>query len=407
MPNINFDGVPRRDAKEPQITKTQLLEPLHHSVSGADWETPRTPRGIYGVGDLVTNGASWDFGALAAPDTSETPSDSSKAPVKQELATPAPDPAQYGSDGDHDRLAARNKGGDSQDTLGRPESGTSSDDQYGRQSGVIDLTGDDSDDEKDMAMPERQFVPRAEHDSTASSFPRQKAATPPRTFTKGLEPIAAHPRKPPVVHRQKPPIKPAGRQRKTVSASPSPAVSASQGIFATKRRRMLSTQPTDFRFGGTSDRSSSTVRTLECTPLGYSTDSMDQTPGREANPVEDTNANQETAHIPSAPKNPSGPFVEVDDSSNDEQRVAAAPRKKYSRDSMTRFIGRPRNDTPIRSMQNDIVEQSRALRAQAHKRTQDGQTTRSNTMAPGAGDADVDMIDEQAFLGLPRRMGMP
>lgn len=322
MPNINFDGVERRDAKEPQITKTQLLEPPHYATSGTGWDTPGS---IHGVGDLLANDTSWGFDAL---DTTETPSSTSKTPVKQEPATPAPGLTQYERQYEYDdednQFATLNKSGDSHNTTGRQGTGTSSDDQYGRQSGVIDLTTEDSDDEQDLAMPERQFVPRAEHDSTASSFPRHKTASPPRTFTKGLEPIAAHPRKPPIVHRQKPPIKPAGRQRKTVSASPSPAVSASRGIFATKRRRLLSTQPPDFQLGGTPDRSSSTVRTLECTPLGYSTDSMDQTPGREANPVEETNANQETSPIPSAPKNPSGPFVEVDDSSDDEQRVAAA-----------------------------------------------------------------------------------
>ena len=126
-----------------------------------------------------------------------------------------------------------------------------------------------------------------------------------------------------------------------------------------------------------------------------------------SNPVAPIDPTSKTAPITSAPKNPSGPFVEVDDSSDDEQEAAGAPRKKYSRNSVTRFIGRPRNDTPIRSMQNDIVEQSRAMRAQAHKRAQEGLNTRANTVAPGAGNADVDMIDEQAFLGLPRRMGMP
>lgn len=404
MPNINFDQVARRDAKEPQITKTQLLEPPHYAASGTGWDTPRS---IHGVGDLLANDAPWSFDGL---ETTGTTSSTSKTPVKQEPVTPAPGLAQYErryeSVDEDNQIAIPNKGGDSHNTAGHQGPGTSSDDQYGRQSGVIDLTGEDSDGEPDLAMPERQFVPRAEHDNTASSFPRQKTATPPRTFTKGLEPIAAHPRKPPVVHRQNPPIKPVGRQRKTVSASPSPTASASQSVFANKRRRMLSTQPTDSRFGGTPDRSSSTVRTLECTPLGYSTDSMDQTLGREANPAEETNAIQETAPIHSAPKNPSGPFVEVDDSSDDEQEAAAAPRKKYSRNSVTRFIGRPRNDTPIRSMQNDIVEQSRAMRAQAHKRAQEGLNTRANTVAPGAGNADVDMIDVQAFLGLPRRMGM-
>lgn len=279
MTHINFDGVPRRDAKEPQITKTQLLELPHHNTTiGTGWDTPRS---IYGVGNRIANDASWSFGALDALDTTETPSDSPKAPVKQELATPALDLAPYRFDDEDDQLPARKQGGDFNGTVGHRISGSSSEDKFGHKSGVIDLTGDDSDDdEQDLAMPERRFVPRAELDSAASSFRRQRTPSPPRTFTKGLEPIAAHPRKPPIVHRQKPPIKPAGRQRKTISASPSPAVAASQGVF-TKRRRLLSAQPFDSHLTATLDRSSSTVRSLECSPLGNSTDSMDQTPGRE------------------------------------------------------------------------------------------------------------------------------
>jgi hypothetical protein len=404
MTHINFDGVARRDAKEPQITKAQLLESPHHATSGTGWDTPRS---IYEVGDLVANGASWDFGPLDALDTTETPSDSSKAPIKQELATPAPDFAQYKgqyeSDDENNQTTARKQNSHSCGTKGRQGTGSSSEDKFGHKSGVIDLTGEDSDDdEQDLAMPERRFVPRAELDNAASSFPRQKTASPPRTFTKGLEPIAAHPRKPPIVHRQKPPIKPAGRQRKTVSVSPSPAVAAHQTVF-TKRRRLLSSQPADFQL----PRSSSAVRTLECTPLGYSTDSTDQTPGREVNPNEETNAMPETTPTPSGPKNPCGPFLEEDDSSDDTGEKAAPPKKKYSRDSVTRLLDRPRNDTPIRSAYNVMVEQSRVMRARAHQRAQEDLATRANTVAPGADNADVDTIDEQAFLGLPHRREMP
>jgi hypothetical protein len=403
MTHINFDGVARRDAKEPQITKTQLLEPIHHTTSGTGWDTPRS---IYGVGNPVANDASWGFGALDALDTTETPSDSPNAPVKQEPATPAPDLAHYTSDDEDNQTTARKQNGDSHGTMGRRISGSSPEDKFGHKSGVIDLTGDDSDDdEQDLTMPERRFVPRAELDNAASSFPRQKSPSPPRTFTKGLEPIAAHPRKPPIVHRQKPPIKPVGRQRKTTSASPSPAVAASQEIF-TKRRRLLSVQAIDLHLPSTPDRSSSTVRSLECTPLGYSTDSMDQTPGREVNPLEGTDATKETTPTASAPKNSSGPFFEDDDSSDDAGKKAAPPKKKYSRDSMTRLLDRPRNNTPIRSAYDVMVEESRAMRARAHQRAQEDLATRGNTVAPGADNADVDMIDEQAFLGLPHRRGM-
>lgn len=405
MTHINFDGVARRDAKEPQITKTQLLEPPHHVASGAGWNTPRS---IYGGGDLVGNDASWDFGALDALGTTETPSDSSKGPVKQEPATPAPDLAQYRSDDDENQLVAREQSDDPHITASRRVSGSSSEDKFGHKSGVIDLTGDDSDDdEQDLSMPERRFVPRAEHDGTASSFQRQKTSSPPRTFTKGLEPIAAHPRKPPIVHRSKPPIKPVDRQRKTTSATPSPATPASQAVFA-KRRRLLSIQPTGLHnLAATPDRSSSTVRSLECTPLDYSTDSMDQTPGWEVNPIEETDATHETAPTASAPKNPSGPFLEDDDSSDDTGEKDPPTKKTTSRNSMTKLLKRPRNDTPTRSAYDIMVEESRAMRAKAHQRAQEDLATRANTVAPGANNADVDMIDEQAFLGLPHRRGMP
>lgn len=397
MPNINFDGVSRRDAKEPQITKTQLLEPSHHATSCTGWNTPRS---IHGVGDLVAKDASWGFDAL---DTTQTPSDSSKTPVKHDLTTPAPNLAQhkrqYNSDEDDIQITASKNSGDSRNATDRRRSGTSSNDKYGHESGVIDLTLEDSEDEQDLDMPERRFVPRAEHDSTSSSFQRQKTSSPPRTFTRGLELIAAHPRKPPIVHRSKPPIKPAGRQRKTVSASPSPT--SAIPTISSQRRRLVSAYPSIFPPMETPDRSS-TVRTLECTPLGDSTDTMSQTTSQEPDPI------QEATTLPPASQNPSGPFFEEDYSSDDKEEVpAAASKKKSSRNSVTKLIKRPRHDTSTRSGYDAMVEQSRAMRAKAHKRAQEDIAARANTAAPRADNADVDVIDEQAFLGLPRRRGMP
>ena len=401
MPNINFDQVARRDAKEPQITKTQLLEPPSHATSLTGWETPRN---IYGVADLVVNNASWGFDAL---DTTQTPSTSSKASVKQETMTPAPGLAQhkrnYDSDDEDLESTASKKSRGLDGTMSRGESGTSSDDKYGHKTGVIDLTGEDSDDEQDLAMPERQFVPRAEHDSTASSFQLHKTSSPPRTFTRGLEPIAAHPRKPPIVHRQKPPIKPASRQRKPISsASPSPA--SAVPTISGPRRRLLSTQPSIFPLIEALDRSSSTVRTLECTPLDYSTDSMDQTPGREANPTEETDTILEQTPALSVAKNPPRPFFEEDSSSEDVVEPTTAPEKKgYSRASVTRLLNRRKINTSTKARNDEILEQSRAMRAKARERAQEDPATRANTVAPRADSADVDMINEGTFLGLPRR----
>lgn len=398
MPNINFDQVERRDAKEPQITKTQLLEPPSHATSLTGWKTPRN---IYGVADLVVNNASWGFDAL---DTTQTPSTSSKAPVKQETMTPAPGLAQhkrnYDSDDDDLESTVSKKSRGFDGTVSRRESGSSSDDKYGLKTGVIDLTGEDSDDEQDLAMPERQFVPRAEHDSTASSFPLQKTSSPRRTFTKGLEPIAAHPRKPPIVHRQKPPIKPASRQRKAISsASPSPA--SAVPTISGQRRRLVSDQPSIFPLIEALDRSSSTVRTLECTPLDHSTDSMDQTPGREANPTEETDTIREKTPALSVAKNSSGPFFEENSSSEDEVETTTAAEK-----SVRRFLNRPRNNTPTKARNEEIMEHSRAMRAKARERAQEDPATRANTVTPRADSADVDMINEGTFLGLPRRRRM-
>ena len=398
MPNINFDQVERRDAKEPQITKTQLLEPPPHAASLAGWETPRS---IYGVGDLVANAATLDFDAL---ETAPFPSTSSKAPVEREPTTPALSLTQhkwnYDSDDDDIESTASKKIKGLNGTTSRKESGASSDDKYGRKTDVIDLTGGDSDDEQDLPMPERQFVPRAEHDSTASSFPRQKTSSPPRTFTKGLEPIAAHPRKPPIVHRQKPPIKPVSRQRKPIStASPTPA--SAVPIISGQRRRLLSTRPNLLRLSDTPDRSS-TVRTLECTPLGDSTDTMDQTPSQEPDPNQGM-----TTTISSAPQNPSGPFFEEDYSSEDEEEEAKAAKETSPRKSVTKLMRRPRHDPATRAMHNDIVEESRVMRAKARERAQEDLATWANTVAQSADNTDVDMIDEQAFLGFPRRRGMP
>lgn len=402
MPNINFDQVERRDAKEPQITKIQLLEPPQYVTSSTGWDTPRK---IYGVGDPLANDASWGFEAL---DTTQTPSSDSRASVKQEPTTPASGFAQhndqYDSHNDDLDLIASKKSRDSDGATGRQASGTSPDDKYGHKTGVVDLTAEDSDDEHDLTMPERQFVPRAELDSTVSPFPRQKTSSPPRTFTKGLEPIAAHPRKPPIMHRQKPPIKPVSRHRKPINTS-SPSPASAVPTISGQRRRLLSAQPNIFSFSETPDRSS-TVRTLECTPLGDSTDTMDQTPGRETDPIEEPDAIQEKTPFPTVAKNPSGPFVDDDDSSEDEEEAVTKTKKTYARD-VTRFLKRPRNTTPARARNDELVEQSRAMRAKARERAQEDLATRADTVVPSAVNADVDMTDERAFLGLPRRRGMP
>ena len=400
MPNINFDETQRRDAKEPQITKNQLLEQPHHSDFGVGWETPRS---IYGTNDFLTNDSSWGFDAL---NTSEMASNSPKAPVKQEPTTPAPDLEQQGRQSDHDegiQNAANEKSEDYHNTADRRGSGTSSDDKYGRKTGVIDLTGDDSDDdEQDGPMPERQFVPRAEHDNSAPLSKRHKSPSPRRTFTKGLAPIAAHPRKPAIVHRSKPPIKPASRRPKPVSSSPSPAVTPSQNVFSQRRRRLTS-QPIEFPLADSLTRSS-TVRTLECSPLGDTPDSMDQTPDHESDHVQVTTpTSQEIISAPSVPQKALGPFLQDEDSSDEDVEEANNKTKKSTtrEKSVARIIKRPRNDTPTRIRHDAMQEESRVMREKARERAHEDIATRANTMALDADDTAFDMFEEQAFLGHP------
>jgi hypothetical protein len=133
---------------------------------------------------------------------------------------------------------------------------------------------------------------------------------------------------------------------------------------------------------------------------------MDQTPGREVKPIEETDATKDTTPTDSGPKIPSGPFLEDEDSSDDTPQKAPPPKKTSSRNSMTKLLKRPRNDTPTKAEYDAMMEESRAMRAKAHQRAQEDIATRANTVAPGADNADVDMIDEQAFLGLPHRRRM-
>lgn len=273
---------------------------------------------------------------------------------------------------------------DSHVTNGRGASGTSSDDKYGRTTGVIDLTADDSEPEQEKTFPERQFVPRAEDDGNATRFKRRKSPSPPRTFTRGLSPIRAHPRKAPIVHRSKPPIKPHDYRQKTFSSSPAPA--ASHSVFSRSNRP--SANPTnEIRMPG-AQTEPSPVRTLECTPLGDTTDTTDQTPVR----------GQPSKY--SVPKKAAGPFIQDDDSSDDEESVPT--KKTISRGSEQRLINRPRNDTPTRSRHNDMVERSRLMRKEARERAGEDHTA----FEPNTGNiatATSKSSAKHSFLGLPHR----
>ena len=406
MPNINFDGSQRRDAKEPQITKNELLETPQRSAFGGGWTTPRTN----GISDLIASGASWGFDSLNTPGT---PASSSRVPTKQEPVTPAPDMQLQGHQDTSDddvRVTASEKRKDSVITVGRRGSGTASKDKYGRKSGVIDLTALDSDDEVEQAMPEHQLIPDAKHDGITTRSAHHDEPILPRPYTNGLAPYAPHPRKPAPVNRSKPPIKPIGRQRKPASLSHSPAAPVTRAIVNQGRRR-LPNQSADLSFSETPARSSS-VRTLELTPLGDTTDTMSQTPDHEANPVQRTTP---ATSAPSVPQKALGPFMQEDDSSDEESQagkegkeVANTTRKTHiCGENMAHVTKRPRNDTPARTRKDVLAEQSRAMRARARERAQEELLTRANTVAPTADRTALDTSDDQAFLGLPHPRRMP
>jgi hypothetical protein len=182
MAIIHFDQAQRREYKEPQTTKKELLKPPTHTAYGDDWNTPRSASSI---ADRVADTASWSFDNLRSP---EGRSASFDAPTKVEAASPMPgvDHQRRPFGLDDTQAHAEQEKRDSPLAAGRGVSGSSPDDKYGRKSGVIDLTADDSEDEQDMAVPERQFVPRAEDDSDVARLQRPKPPSPPRTFTRGL-----------------------------------------------------------------------------------------------------------------------------------------------------------------------------------------------------------------------------
>jgi hypothetical protein len=382
MAIIHFDQTQRREYKEPQTTKKELLEPPTHSTYGDDWNTPRSATSI---AERVANTTSWSFDTL---NTTEAPSGNSSVTMKEEAASPMPDiDYQKRTSGlDDTQAQAEQDRRDASLRAGRGVSGTSSDDKYGRKSGVIDLTADDSDDEQDITVPEHQFVSRAEDDTNAARFQRRKSPSPPRTFTRGLSPIAAHPRKAPIVHRSRPPIKPRSQRQIIPSPSPAPA-NQSHLVFSRPHRPIATTlQANEIHLAGTRS-STSSVRTLEGTPLGDSTDSMSKTPVREQ------------AHNSSGPRKATAPFIEHDDTSSEEE--VADNKKKTSRSSVDRLTKRPRNDTPARNRYGEMVKQSREMREES-RRTRDDAITRANTVVPGADNttsAAFNSTGDHSFLG--------
>lgn len=175
--------------------------------------------GASGLTDLALKNTSWNFDAL---NTAETPDRSSSTPVKHEATSPGSLTGSQKRALDDDNTQEPNSKKARSNHIGAVQDAANNA-SHSRFGGVVDLTGDDSDDEVDLVMPERQFVPRAEDDGKADHLQRRKAPTPPRTFTNGLPPVTAHPKQPPLMARSKPPIKPRSNRQSTVSSSHKPA----------------------------------------------------------------------------------------------------------------------------------------------------------------------------------------
>lgn len=382
MAIINFDQAQRRDNREPQTTKKELLQPPPRIAYGDDWSMPL---GASGFSDLASQNDSWSFEAL---NTVETSPRGASIPVKHESS---PLESLTGSkkrtpDNDITQEPDSKKARSNHISSAQDAAGSASHNSFG---GVVDLTGDDSDNDQDFVMPERQFVPRAEDDNQANHFQRRKAPTPPRTYTTGLPPVAPHPKQPPLMARSKPPIKPLSNRQSTVSALPA---RGSHSVFSRTPRATPSV--TDDLHLSRQQTASLPVGSLKCASLCETTDIAEQTPLASG------------TFSPANQKKASGPFLEEDSSGDEDHDDEDDPASKNDRnrqsDSLARLVDRPRNDTPARAKNDSLVEKNNQMRQQARERattvapSKDLTSTTSPSRAYGS----------QPFLGLPHQREM-
>lgn len=384
MAIISFDGEKRRDTREPQTTKTELLRqplPASDPEFATDMNTPRSTAGLIGVHYSNTT---WDFNAIGA---NATPSLREIAQVKQEMTLPIPERANHKrqrtpTDTPHEPQSKRAKAR----ALAARQT---SDERFGRRTGVIDLTLDDSssDEEDDgQPFPERQYVPGANDEPSTPLLTRRMTPSPPRTFTRGLSPIAAHRRQPPIVHRSKPPIKPGNRRQTPLKVSPP---STNRQVFKCNTPRPLTPLNNNNTSPSTASISGST-QFSQPAALRRST------------------ANSSTTPIT---QKSGGPFVDDDEDSDNEEESTTTPRERaVSRTSVGRLIGRPRFDTPKRVALAKMLEESRTMRGTAHERLPGETGNAAGT--PICADSDQKGVDQsqistqssedQSFLGIPR-----
>ncbi|KAM0716226.1 hypothetical protein Q7P37_007671 [Cladosporium fusiforme] len=343
MPNFNFDTAPRRSYQEPQTTKRELLQPPTQSANqplDADWNKPL---GTAGLSDLRSSQAPWSFAGI---DKDSNSNSFAITPAKTDAALPVTRNEKRQRDGDITYGPSKKK-------VLREPTGRSSitsspirlDGDKDSSMGVIDLTSDVEDGDEETTFPERQFIPRADEDTKAPDPTRRKSPSPPRTFTRGLSPVAAHPRKPPIVHKSKPPIKPPGRKQKRSTPSP---VASSHHVF--RSRASLSAAQSS----------------LSRVPTPVARSSLAGDIGAQSSKDASTAVTSNSERAPRV-----GPFV--DDSSSEDEANLEAP--SGPRDSLQRLVGRPRHDTTEREELVQAQEHSKSMRENAQQKNQRGLAT--------------------------------
>lgn len=385
MPNFNFDKEARRAYQEPQTTKNELLrppQPSGHPIPNTDWNTPPAP---VGLANILTN--TWSFKNIDRG----TNNKHAMTPLKTETPLPGfrAEKRLHDSDvvyGPSKKRRSREREMASENTV----SGNNPSNDQHCEMDVIDLCSDEEGDKQETTpkekttFPERQFVPRAEENTKTPDPKRRKSPSPPRTFIRGFSPIAAHPRKPPLVSKSRPPIKPVGRRSNSKRASATPAATSIQ-VFQKNCSNSSATLPTPPQLGTSAVRDTpllSPERPLEGVPATL-------TPISERIPRK-------------------GPFLQDDASSSDED--TPMENKHAARDSLESLVRRPKHDTPARQDLARMKETSKSLRVQAQQKTQqkahNGVSTPDTSTKTLESDPDLSTSPglPQSFLGTPHQM---
>lgn len=376
MAGFDFDKEERRAYQEPQTTKKELLrEPPHgaaalgSSVSSARHHAP-------GLADLLSSGTTWSFNNM------QVVTGSGKTAVthlKRESDSPDDGPA--GKRRQHDDGFSHGLTSTANDDTNyfTHRSGDDAGESYNHNIGVIDLTSDIEDSDQEQGFPERQFVPRATNEADSSRLPKQKVPDQPRKFTRGLSPIAPHPKKPPIVHRSKPPVKPLSQKQALSTNSPGPS---GHSVFNTRLK--------------SAEARASTSRSM--TPLLGSTTNRSEVPGS-------LGTLSTRLSTPSTRPIKARPFLQEDSSSEDEAPTITRA------DSLGRLLNRTRRGPSAAEDLAHLQEQSRKMREVAYQNKTTGEsesmTTLDNESVHGSGfSLTLNEADDLSFLGVPHQRMM-